>query len=168
MTEQAEGKTEERADRQLREWIEYPKKKAEILRQKAREAGEDADNILLGHILNVIIGDDVSAFHSAVYGGYIPEELRYSQTKILGRLSLEIKFKQTPKNLKKQLELVRDKLKKHNWGDKESFEEAYETWKEEVQDWTLNFRNTNPKMKEAYEKFLSFDNDLSRAYAKKV
>lgn len=168
MTEQAEGKTEKKVDKQLQEWIEYPKKKAETLRQKAKEAGEDVDTILLGHILSIIIGDDANAFHSAVYGGYIPEELKHSQTKILERLSSEIEFEQTPKEVKKQLELVRDKLQKHDWGDKEGFEKAHKTWKEEVQDWTLNLRDNNPEMKKAYEKYLLLDSGLSKTFPKKV
>jgi hypothetical protein len=168
MTEQVESKVDRNTTKEYQEWIKYPIKKVEILRQEAKKVGEDVDTILLGHILSVILNDDASTFHIAMYGEYSLENIEYARTGILGRLSMEIEFKETPKKLRKQLELTRNKLQKHDWRDKEAFNKAHEIWKETTRDWTRNFRDTNPEIKEAYEKFLSFDDSLSRAYAKKV
>ncbi len=168
MTEQAEGKINENATKEYQEWIEYPIKKTEILRQEATKVGEDVDTILLGHILSIILNDDANTFHLVIYGGYSLENIEYARTGILGRLSLEIEFEETPEKLRNQLELAQDELQEHDWKGKEGFNKAYEIWKETVKDWTRNFCDTNPEIKEAYEKFLSFDDNLSSAFIKKA
>jgi len=168
MTEQIESKIDKSITKGHREWIEYPIKKAEILRKEAKKAGKDVNTILLGYILSIILEDDANAFLSAMHGEYSLENIEFSRTGILGRLSLEIEFEKTPEKLRKQLELARNELREHDWKDKESFNKAHGIWKEQVKDWTTNFCDTNPEIKEAYEEYLSFDNDLSRAYAKKV
>jgi hypothetical protein len=168
MTELTESGIKKDINKKYQDWIEYPIKKAEILRQEAKKAGEDVDTILLGHILSIILNDDASTFHIAKFGEYSLENIEFSRTGILGRLSLEIKFEETPEKLRKQLELARNELQEHDWKDKESFNKAYGIWKETVKNWTTNFCDTNPEIKEAHKEYLSFDDDLSRAYAKKV
>lgn len=168
MTEQTEGEISKNTTKEYREWIEYPNKKAEILRQEAKKAGEDVDTILLGYILSIILDDDANTFHLAIFGEYSLEGIEFARIGILGRLSLEIELEETSEKLRKQLELARDELQRHDWGDKEGFNKAYEIWKETVKNWTLIFRDTNPEIKQAYEKFLSFDDDLSRAFIKKA
>ncbi len=168
MTEQAESGINKNTTKEYQKWIEYPIKKAEILRQEATKVGENVNTILLGHILSIILNDDANTFHIAIFGGHSLEDIGRARTGILGRLSLEIEFEETPEKLRNQLELAQDELQEHNWKGKEGFNKAYEIWKETVKDWTRNFRDTNPEIKEAYEKFLSFDDSLSRAFAKKV
>ncbi len=169
MTEQAEGGINKNTTKEHQELIEYPIKKAEILRKEAKKVGEDADAILLGYVLTIILKDDANAFNTTVLSGkYSFEDVEYSRTGILGRLSLEIEFEEIPEKLRKQLELTRDELQVHDWKGKEGFNKAHNIWKKTVRDWTLNFRDTNPEMMEAYEKFQSFDVGLSEVYLKKI
>jgi hypothetical protein len=162
MMEQAEGKIDKNVIKEHQNWIEFPNVRAEILRKKAEEAGEDADAILLGHILATIIGDDSNCFFSAKLGGYSPRDIEYSQAGILGRLSLEIKFKETPKILKKQLEMTREKLQEHDWRGEKGLTKALEIWTDNVEKWTEKYRDTNPEAKEAYNKFILFELSLAK------
>lgn len=169
MTEQAEGGIIKNSTKEHQELIEHPIKKAEILRKEAKKAGEDADTILLGYVLTIILKDDANAFNTTVLSRkYSFEDIEYSRTGILGRLSLEIEFEEIPEKLRKQLELARDKLQVHDWKGEEGFNKAHNIWKKTVRDWTLNFRDTNPEMMEACEKFQSFDVGLSKAFLKKA
>jgi hypothetical protein len=169
MTEQAEGGTNRNTTKEHQELIEYPIKKAEILRKEAKKTGKDVDTILLGYVLSIILEDDANAFNTTVLSKkYSFKDVEYSRTGILGRLSLEIEFEEIPEKLRKQLELARDELQVHDWKGKEGFNKAHNIWKKTVRDWTLNFRDTNPEMMEAYEKFQSFDVGLSEVYLKKI
>lgn len=169
MTEQAEGRINEDKAKKQQDWIKYPIEKAEIIRKETKKTGEDTDTILLGHIITIILDDDASAFSATVLSGkYSPEDIEYSQTGILGRLGLEIEFKETPEELRKQLELAQDKLRESDWIGEKGFNELFKIWKETVRDWTLNFRDTNPQIKEAYKKFWSFNIGLSKAVLRKV
>jgi hypothetical protein len=169
MTEQAEGGTNRNTTKEHQELIEYPIKKAEILRKEAKKAGKDIDTILLGYVLSIILEDDANAFNTTVLSKkYSFKDVEYSRTGILGRLSLEIEFEEIPEKLRKQLELARDELQVHDWKGKEGFNKAHNIWKKTVRDWTLNFRDTNPEMMEAYEKFQAFDVGLSEVYLKKI
>jgi len=169
MTEQVEGGISKNTNKEHQKWTEYPIKKTEILRKEAKKAEEDVDAILVGHIIAIILDDDANAFNTPVYTGeYSLENIEYSRTGILRRLSLEIEFEETPEKLKKQLELARDKLQVHDWKGEEGFNEAHNIWKETVRDWTFNFRDTNPEIKKAYEKFQSFNVRLSKPFLKKV
>lgn len=162
MTEQTEGRIDKNIIEEHQNWIEFPNARAEILRKEAEKAGEDTDAILLGHILAVITGDDSNSFFSAKLGGYSPEDIEYSRVGILGRLSLEIEFKETPEILRKQLELAREKLQKHDWEGEKGLNKALEIWTEKVEGWTINFRDTNSVAKEAYKKFIAFEISLAK------
>ena len=169
MTEQAESGINENKNKAHQDWIEFPfKGRAEQLRKEAEKAGEDASAILLGHVISVIIGDDSNSFFSARFAGYSPESVEYAKTGILGRLSLEIEFKETPEKLRKQLELTRDKLQVYRWEGEKGLNKAHEIWKETAKDWVINFRDTNPEIKEAYEKFISFEIKAAGLRIKKV
>ncbi len=169
MTEQAEGEINKNTTEKHQELIEYPIKKAEIIREEAKKTGEDVNTILLGHIIAIILDDDANAFSKTILSGeYSLKDIEYSRTGILGRLSLEIEFKETPEKLRKQLELAQDKLQEHDWKGEEGLKKAQDIWVKTVRDWTQNFRETNPQIKEAYEKFQSFNTGLSEASPKRV
>ncbi|MBU0572315.1 hypothetical protein KKH23_01435 [Patescibacteria group bacterium] len=168
MTELTESiKNEDEAKKQ-QDWIKYPIEKAEIIRKETKKTGEDTDTILLGHIITLILDDDANAFNMVKLSGYSPHYMEYSRTVMLGRLSLEIEFKETPEELRKQLELTRNKLQEHDWIGEKGFNEVFGIWKETVRDWTQNFRDTNPEINEAYEKFQAFNTSLSKAFPKRV
>jgi len=169
MTEQTEVRINEENAKKQQDWIKYPIKKAEIIRKETKKTGEDTGTILLGHIITIILDDDANAFSKTILSGeYSLKDIEYSRTGILGRLSLEIEFKETPERLRKQLELAQDKLQEHDWKGEEGLKKAQDIWVKTVRDWTQNFRETNPQIKEAYEKFQSFNTGLSEASPKRV
>ncbi len=164
MSELVDNGISETLLKQHQDWIKYPTVKAKILRDEAQKAGENPDTIIAGDVMSLILNDDGNALYTTMFSDkYLPKEIEYSRNGILGRLSLEIDFKETPEEIRKQLVIARDVLQKHDWSGKKGFEGAHEIWKEFAKNWVRDFRETNPKMKEAHEKFIAFDEVLARS-----
>jgi len=150
--------------RKQKDWIKYPVIQAKTLRDEAQKAGENPDVIIAGCVMSLILNDDGNALYTTMLSDkYLPKEIEYSRNGILGRLSLEIGFKETPEEIRKQLVIAQEVLQKHDWSGKKGFDGAHAIWKEFANDWVRDFRETNPKMKEAYEKFVTFDEVLARS-----
>ncbi len=158
MTELKDSELEEKQ----REWIEYPQKKIEEIRQKAKEVGLDPEHIARGYIIENIIGDDGNAFGPTRLGSFNRENSILAWETISWRLNWEIDRPETPPEVKEQLGKILKKMQEIDWTTEEGFEEAYQLWREDAKNWLVNIRNTNPQLKKASEDYLILDGLIER------
>ena len=139
------------------EWVEYPRKRVEELMVKAREEGKDPNQIALGYLVNTIIGDDAGMFQAVIFRGFGLELSQEVRDKIIQRLDWEIGLEQAPQEVRNQLKVVREELGQDSWDTKKDFDESYKFWKENAQKWLIDFIESHPEVKKAYEEYLALE-----------
>lgn len=157
MGEQVDLDSPEAIKKGAQEWAEYPRKRVEELKIKAQKAGKDPNQIVLGYLVNTIIGDDLVVFQPVILGGFDQELSQEARDMIIQRLDWEIGLGQTPQEVRNQLKHVREELSQDSWDTKGGFDKAYNFWEENAQKWMIDFRDSHPEVKEAYEEYLALE-----------
>lgn len=115
----------------VEDWARAPSKTDPLLEALADKNGLDKEKLLVGHILNSIINDDLNIFYGAQLA--FNSELGKESKKVFSiRLDWEINSKHTPEEIKVLLEVTKKDLEKLNWGDEKIFKKAYQTWRRDV------------------------------------
>ncbi len=129
---------------------------------RAREMGEDADQISLGYLFVEAIPDDYNAFAAAELADYDLNFVPAARAKILFRLDWEKDHPQMPENFKKRLTWMRGLLTSADWESEEGFREASEVWQKGIKQYLDEYIESNPQVLAATTAFRKFEEKLLR------
>ena len=148
------------------DWGEKLKDIEEKLREKAVKLGLDPSSVMLGAVIEYILGDDSNVFAGPM-ADFISEFSDQGRTKILKRLEWEGKQAlpdelDEPGGLRERIGFVKKYLEQQdNWDDKGRVVEAYSFWRENLHDWVEQKKGVNP-YKKACEDYQDVYKELQR------
>lgn len=121
-------------------WAKSIKFFQDELKREAEKRGKslsEIEDILEGHLMSVILEDDVNVFNS-IYAkrADLPMFASIGKNNLLYRLDFEAGSPHLrDQELKARLIEIRDKLAQMKWSEGKNYPNAYTIWKEKVKNW---------------------------------
>jgi len=134
-------------------WATSPLQELKKLREQARQNNWDVTPLVLGCVLDTILGDDGNIFLPFQLGQesgepFAPQLSLLARDRLSIRLAIEIAAKEIPEDIRNQLRTLHDQVSKLDWSQYADYKKAETAW-QTTRDWVLEQTKTDPKLKKA-------------------
>jgi len=135
------------------DWATSPLLELNNLTEQAKQNNWDVTALVLGYVIDTILGDDGNIFLFSQLGQksgepFAPQLSLLARDSLSIRLAIEIGAKEIPEDIRSRLRTLRDQVSKLDWSQEADYKKAETAW-QTTRDWVLEQTKTDLKLEEA-------------------